>query len=131
MTSCNITQSLLQVNHGCDGATSPQRKKLLMICLIGPKAEYKLQERLRIPNLTGIGVVFQVASSTPPLGFNDSTTAPSARMLANCEAKLHVCAQILIFNIPHMESCLLGVHDFELSWTNIVRGDRQRYSGNW
>jgi hypothetical protein len=52
-------------------------------------------------------------------------------MPVNSEARLHAYAQMLIFNKPHMESCLLGVHDLELSWTSIVRGDRHRYSGNW
>jgi hypothetical protein len=51
-------------------------------------------------------------------------------MPVDSEARLH--AQMLIFNNkPHMESCLLGVHDLELSWTSIVRGDRHRYFGNW
>jgi hypothetical protein len=52
-------------------------------------------------------------------------------MPVNYEARLHAYAQILIFNNPHMEWCLLGVHDLELSWTRIVRRDCLRYSGNW
>jgi hypothetical protein len=52
-------------------------------------------------------------------------------MPVTCEARLHAYAQMLIFNKPHMESCLLGVHDLELSWTSTVRGDRHRYPGNW
>jgi hypothetical protein len=50
----------------------------------------------------------------------------------NCGARLNDYAIICwFFNTPHMESCLLGVHDLELSWTSIVRGDRHRYSGTW
>jgi len=37
---------------------------------------------------------------------------------------LHAYAQKLFFNKPHVESCLLGLHDLELSRRNTVRGDR-------
>jgi hypothetical protein len=41
-------------------------------------------------------------------------------MPVNSEARLHAYAQMMIFNKLHMESCLLGVHDLELSWTSTV-----------
>jgi hypothetical protein len=50
-------------------------------------------------------------------------------MPVDCEARLH--GKLLMPNKPYMESCLLGVHDLELSWTSTVRGDRHRYFGNW
>jgi hypothetical protein len=45
-------------------------------------------------------------------------------MPVNCEARLNACAQQLFFHKSQMSSCLLGVHDLELSRTSIVRGDR-------
>ena len=74
---------------------------------------------------------FNLANSEPPLSVTDSASAPSARMPVNCEDRLRAYAQLLIVHKPHMESYLLGVHDLELSWTRIVRGDRLGYSGNW
>ena len=58
---------------------------------------------------------FQASSSAPPLSVTDSAVAPSAGMPVNCEARLHAYAQLLIVQKPHMECCLLGVHDLELS----------------
>ena len=74
---------------------------------------------------------FTFANSAPPLSVTDSATAPSARMPVNCEARLHVYAQLLIVPKPYMESHLLGVHDVELFWTRNVEGDPLGYAGNW
>ena len=113
------------------GATSPQGDIAADDMLYWAEAHIQIGRMTLTIKLDGNWNSSQLADSAPPLSVTGSAPAPSARMPANCEARLHVCAQILIFNKPHMESCLLGVHDFELSWTNIVRGDRHIYSGNW
>ena len=128
MTLCNISYSLLQVNHGCD--LSP--KKISADELLDwAELHIKLARMTLTIKLDRNWNSFQFANSAPPLSVTDSANSPSARMPVNCDARLHVYAQMLIFNKPHVGSCLLGVHDLELSWTRIVRGDRNRYSGTW
>jgi hypothetical protein len=72
---------------------------------------------------------FQLANSALPLSVTDSFR-PFRRMPANCDARLHAYAHMLIFIKPYVETCLLGGPDLELSWTSIVKGDRHRYAGN-
>jgi hypothetical protein len=101
------------------GATSPERKKAADDLLDWAEAHIQIARRTLTIKLDRNLNSFQVANSVLPLSVADSAIATSAKMPVNSEAKLHADAQMLIFNKPHMESCLLGVHDLEVSWTSL------------
>ena len=113
------------------GATSPLRQIAADDMLDWAEAHIQFARMTLTIKLERNWNSFNLASSALPLSVTDSAIAPSARILVNCEARLHAYAQMLIFNKPHIESCLLGVDDLELSWMRIVRSDRLGYFGNW
>ena len=128
MALCNITQSISQVKHGGDLS---QRQQSADDLFDWAEAHVQIARMTLTIKLDRSWNSFQLTNGAPPPTVTDSAIAPSARMPVNCEAILHAYAQKLTFHKPRMESCLLGVHDLELSWTSIVRGDRLGCSGNW
>ena len=78
------------------GATSPQRKIAADDMLDWAEAHMQVARMTLTSKPDRNWNSFQLASSALPLSVTDSAIAPSARMLVNCEARLHAYDQLLI-----------------------------------